>query len=129
VVITDLEGRCLMASPVAQKIYGANEQDIMGKNVTDFIITEDRERALNNLSLMFQGIMTGPGEYIGLHQSGRQFNMEANAEFIRDESGHPQQIVFIVRDISHRKREEAELIKKNNPSKKHNGLEKLEVGN
>ncbi len=110
VVITDLEGRCLMASPVAQKIYGATEQEIIGRLVTDFIISEDRERAQSNLALMFQGNMSGPGEYIGIHQTGSYFNMEANAEFIRDAEGNPQQLVFIIRDISDRKKEEAEII-------------------
>lgn len=111
VVITDLQGKCLIASPVAQKIYGVNEEDIIGSLITDFIVAADRERAQSNLALMFQGVMTGPGEYLGIHQSGSFFNMEANAEFIKDEKGHPQQIVFIIRDITRRKKEAAIIIK------------------
>ncbi|MCX6063283.1 MAG: PAS domain S-box protein [Caldiserica bacterium] len=111
ITITDLEGRILMASRVASKILGSNwEDELPGHLVTDFIVPEDRERASSNVTLMFQGIMSGPGEYRGLRADGSTFDMEANAEFIRSAEGQPIQIVFIVRDISERKRADEALL-------------------
>lgn len=110
ITITDLEGKILLVSPAALSMLGCNtEEEILGRKITDFIIPEDRKLALTNLSLMFQGIMTGPGEYHGLRSDGGIFNMEANAEFIRDNNGQPVEIVFIVRDITLRKQMEEEL--------------------
>ena len=110
ITITDLEGKILLVSPAALSMLGYDkEEEILGRSITDFIVPEERELAFTNLSLMFQGIMTGPGEYHGLRTDGGIFNMEANAEFIRDKNGQPVEIVFIVRDITLRKQMEEEL--------------------
>ena len=61
---------------------------------------------------MFKDQMTGPGEYKGLCKDGNTIDIEVNGEFIRDDKNNPDQIIFIVRDISKRKKIEAE-VKKN----------------
>ncbi len=112
ITITDLKGNVLMASPVGMKLFGyEKEEELKGLPVTDFIIPSDKERALSNIAFMFQGILTGPAEYHGLRKDGSVFYIEANAEFIRDANGQPDQIVFIIRDITERKRAEDELRK------------------
>ena len=50
--------------------------------------------------------MTGPGEYRGLHTNGDTFDIEVNAEFLRNAEEKPTNMVFIVRDITNRKRAE-----------------------
>ena len=102
--ITDLHGRVLLVSPVALKILGYNsEGELIGRPITDFIIPSDVERALKNIGLMHQGIMTGPAEYSGLRKDGSIFSIEVNAEFILGANGKPDKMVFIIRDISARK--------------------------
>jgi len=109
ITITDLGGRILMASPATSRILGGNwEDELPGHLVTDFIVPKDRERALSNVALMFQGIMSGPGEYRGLRADGSTFALEANAQFIRNADGKPASMVFVVRDITERKRAEEE---------------------
>jgi PAS domain S-box-containing protein len=104
ITLTDLNGRILMASPAGLKIFGYEREDEMiGHQITDFIAPEDRARASSNVALMFQGIMTGPGEYRGLRPDGNTFNMEVNGEFIRDTDGQPTRMVFIVRNTNERK--------------------------
>jgi PAS domain S-box-containing protein len=110
ITITDLEGRILMVSPATLHILRCkDENELIGHFVDEFIFPDDRERAKNNTTLMFQGIMTGPGTYRGLRADGSIFEMETNAEFIRDASGQPNKILFIVRDISERKKVEKAL--------------------
>ena len=111
IAITDLEGRVLMTSPVTAKMFGfENEDALIGKLITEYIVPEDRPLVAHHIELMFKGVMTGLGEYRALHKDGTVFYMEANAEFIRDASGAASQIVFIVRDISPRKKGEEQLI-------------------
>jgi diguanylate cyclase (GGDEF)-like protein/PAS domain S-box-containing protein len=109
ITITDCEGHILLASPVALTMFGvANEEDFQGSSVFDFIVPEDRARALSQIAQKGEGAVTGPTEYRGRRVDGSTLDIEANSEFIRDADGSPTGMVLIVRDISGRKREELE---------------------
>ena len=109
ITITDQHGVILLVSPMAFTIFGAKRNaDFRGRPLTDFIVPEDRERALAQIALKRQGVVTGPTEYRGLRCDGRTFDIEVNSEFIRDPTGSPTGMVVIVRDITERKRAEAE---------------------
>ena len=108
VVITDLEGNIQMVSPKVVAMMGCeDEAALLGRNHLQFLVAEDRSRAIENITLMFQGVFTGPGEYRILDAAGRIVDVESNAEFVRDEQGRPQRMVFFVRDIRERKQIEA----------------------
>ncbi|MCE5250517.1 PAS domain S-box protein [bacterium] len=112
ITTTDLDGHILMVSPAALTMFGYEREDeLAGHLVTDFIFPEDRDKALSNIALMLQGIMTGPGEYRGLRADGSTFEIEANGELIRGADGQPTNIIFVIRDITGRKRAEKELRK------------------
>lgn len=103
ITITDLDGRVLMASPAALVLTGCEREDqLLGRSIADFIVPEDRDRAAANVALMFAGVSTGLGEYRGMRLDGSTFDMEANAEFIRDVDGQPTGMVFVVRDVTER---------------------------
>ncbi|MEI8084724.1 MAG: ABC transporter substrate-binding protein [Paludibacter sp.] len=110
ITITDLEGIIIMSSPAALSLFGyKNKNDFEGHLISEFIVPEDRQRAMENVVLMFQGIMTGVGEYRGLRADGTCFDLEVNAEFIRDPEGKPIKMIYITRDISDRKLVEERL--------------------
>jgi PAS domain S-box-containing protein len=110
ITITDLEGRILGASPAALKLLACgSEEDLLGRSILDFVCPEDRERAAADIALMFEGVMTGPGEYRGVRADGTAFDTETNAEFVRDAEGQATGMVFVVRDITERKRAEGSL--------------------
>ena len=110
ITVTDLEGRILVVSPVAVSMLGYEREDeMLGRTLMEFLVPEDRERAAANVGLMFQGVFTGPGEYLALRADGSTLPMEANAEFIRDADGRPTGMVFVARDITSRKRSEDEI--------------------
>ena len=109
ITITDREGRIRAVSPISWKMFHVEPDDkFMGLPVTDFLVPEDRERALSRLTLKLNGVNTGPSEYRALRPDGTTFDIELNSEFIRDKQGIPTGMVIIVRDITERKRAAAE---------------------
>jgi len=110
IAITDLEGRILMASPSAIHIFGCKQDtELIGKFIADFFDPLDHDRALSSIKSMFSGVISGPGEFKGLQADGSAFFVESNAEFVRDSSGEPSQIIYVVRDITERKKVESKI--------------------
>ncbi|HEY5490128.1 MAG TPA: PAS domain S-box protein [Gemmatimonadaceae bacterium] len=109
ITIADPEGRVVMVSPMAMQLFGyAEPHEFIGRPVTDFIVPEDRARAMAQVALRRQGVRTGASEYHGLRLDGTMFDIEVNSEFMRDAEGTPTGLVVIVRDITARKQVEAE---------------------
>jgi two-component system cell cycle sensor histidine kinase/response regulator CckA len=108
ITITDREGRIIMVSPMAFTLFrGRQDAQFQGRPVTDFIVPEDRARAVERITHKRQGIPTGASEYRGLRPDGSTFDIEVNSDFIRDASGEVTGMVLIVRDITERKQAEA----------------------
>lgn len=105
ITITDLEGRILMISPAAKKMFGyeSDFDKFVGMQLLDFIVPEDVERAKSNIQLMYQGGSCRPNEYRGVRQDKSIFHIEVNSGFVRNANGQPIKMVFIVRDITERK--------------------------
>lgn len=111
ITIADAEGRVRLVSPVAWAMFGCTcEEDFIGRPITDFIVPEDRERAARQLRRQLEGRVEAPREYRALRKDGSSFDIEVNSEFIRDSAGTPTGLVIIGRDISLRKRAEAERL-------------------
>ena len=113
IFITDIkDGRHLMVSPGAMAMFGgAHEDELVGHLLTDCIIPEDRARATANVARLLHGDWLGPIAYRGLRVDGTIFDLEVNAEVIRDAMGQPIQTIAIARDITERKRAQEELLK------------------
>jgi len=110
ITVTDLEGRILLVSPAAVSLLGhEREEDIVGRSMLEYLAPEDRERAQANVALMFEGIYTGPGEYLAVRADGTRLPIEVNGDFTRDAEGRPTGMVFVVRDITERRRAEDEI--------------------
>lgn len=107
IAILDMKGRVLMASRMALTMLGcASEDRIVGRPITDFVVPEDREKAMSRMGLMAQGPLQGSGEYRGLRVDGTTFDIDVNGEFIRDANGIPVQMIFVVRDVTARRQAE-----------------------
>lgn len=110
ITITDLAGNIVMLSQAANKHFGY-EANVVGdgRNLLEFIVPEDVERAKENIQKMVQGINQGPNEYRGIRQDGSIFDIEVNSGLIRGVYGQPTKMVFIVRNISERKIAEQQI--------------------
>lgn len=121
ITISDLEGRITMFSPATLKLFGYEDSnEIIGRLVTDFLVPEDRERALADTSLRLQGTKTGPNVYLAQHANGSTFYFEVSGEFIQNVGKSPSQMLFIGRDVSDRKKAELEIKLKNDELSKLN---------
>jgi PAS domain S-box-containing protein len=110
VSLTDLQGTILFTSPSTNKIFGYPPDFLFtGHDIVDFVVHEDKARALETISHMFQGERSGPGEYKGVKADGTLIDLEANGEFILDSHGAPVNILFVTRDITRRKQMENSL--------------------
>jgi PAS domain S-box-containing protein len=119
ITISDLEGKYIMVSPSAVSLAGLErEEDMTGRHLADFIIPEDRERALYAVECMLLGVKTGPNQYKGIRADGKEIDIEVNGSLIKDAFGKPALLVFSIRDISGRKRAEAEILLKNEELRK-----------
>ena len=110
VTIADHEGHALIISPSAVKMFGyESEEKLIGRKVTDFFVPADKVRAEEHISLMLQGIKTGPNVYTGVRADGSTFNFEVNGAVISGTGSQPGKMIYVGRDITERTQVEAEL--------------------
>jgi PAS domain S-box-containing protein len=106
IYILDLEGRHLDANPRAAELLGYTRDEILRLSFTDI------SSQLQESQQVFRRLLMG--EHIPLYQrifrkkNGGLMPVEINAELVRDENGQPLHILSVVRDITERKRAEAE---------------------
>lgn len=110
ITITDMKGYILMVSPAAKKMFGyePDYDGFIGSHIINFVVPEDRQRAESNVRIKSQGGYTGSNEYHGLRKDQSTFDVEVNSGFIHDANGQPVKMVFIVRDVTERKKTEEE---------------------
>jgi PAS domain S-box-containing protein len=112
ITITDLEGRIQVVSPAAYRLFGYDREDqMLNRSIHEFLAHQDVERAKSDMSQMQSGDFKGPVEYCAIRADGSLFEIETNAEVIHEDDGQPVGLVFIVRDITDRKRANSQLQK------------------
>ena len=109
IVVVEMNGKIRMVSPTTLKMYGcAGYDQLIGHNMFDFIKSEDRERAMSNNLLMIDGF-NGTTEYRIFRNDGTAFFAEVNGEILWNSENEPNGLIFIIRDITERKKVEVEL--------------------
>lgn len=118
IAAVDMTGCITMISPNGLLFYGCTkEEDIVGHRFTDFIAPEDLEKAKANFLSSF-AMQLGATEYTIVKTDGSKVQTEVKADIIRDRDGEPTGMVIIIRDITDRKKWEAELRKAQEQMKK-----------
>ncbi len=104
IVSTDLSGTIVFESPVAARMFGFDDPaDVVGRNVFEFIVPNDHQRAKANIQRLVYGDTIGFEEYRVLHRDGSLFDIEVNGELLRDADGVARGFVFVCRDVTERK--------------------------
>jgi PAS domain S-box-containing protein len=110
IMITDPKGFLLMVSNSAITMFGYKvEEEILGRSITDFLISKDQEGVLSFNSFIIE--ILGPSEYRGVCCDGNLFAVEMNSRFVKNAEGTPVKIVFNIRDISKHKQADEEIHK------------------
>jgi PAS domain S-box-containing protein len=104
---SDKEGRLIMASPSNARMLGYSSVEEMIGQPLDAFWSNPGERAIGLSSMRQQGI-SDDREAIFLRKDGSTLPVSISAHFYYDEAGAPLGTEGIIRDITERKRAEAE---------------------
>lgn len=105
----DFEGNFLDANDVALKMLGYSREDILDLNFTSLLSEDQLPKAMYFISELLQtGSQKEPSEFILNHKDGHIVEVETSTSVIyRD--GQPAYCMGIARDITGRKKQEAQL--------------------
>ena len=107
IIITSLTGKILRVSPKAAAMSGYSTlEEVIGRSIFEFIVPEERERAMFIAKEMLKGNYSGAAEYQLITRDGSLMFAEVNGEVIRDTNGRPKGMMFVERDVTERKRVE-----------------------
>ncbi len=108
-IIIVAEERIVFANPAAAKLYGTESvEDLIGRQLADFIHPDDHAVALQRRDDILLRHVTAPvAQLKGLRDDGSGFITEATGSYLRWQGRDAVQ--SIARDVSQRKRLEAEL--------------------
>ena len=109
--VIDLKtGKIADSNPAALRMFGFDSsEEVVGHEAFNFIAEKDRMKAFDDMqNTLIKGRST-MSEWCLLGRGGKEFDCEATAAVINDSAGAPAFMVNVIRDITERKRIEAEL--------------------
>ena len=109
IVQTDLNNTILFVNEFTLgKFTDLSKNHFIGRNIFEFIGAEDLDRAQSNNSRMLKEEL-GPQEYRLKVDEDRSLDCEVNGEVLHDEAGKAVGVVYVIRDISERKKAQQAL--------------------
>jgi PAS domain S-box-containing protein len=109
ITITDMQGTITDLNQAVLKLHGfENRDELIGQAAFLLIAERDHSTAMENLQLTLTHETSGLLEYTFLKKNGEEFDGELHAVLIKDEAGNPAGFVALTRDITNRKKAEAE---------------------
>ncbi len=110
IVQTDLNGNIIFVNDYPfPNLKFMPKENILGKNMLSFIAEKDQLRALENTKLMFDQSL-GPREYQLILADGTFMDAEVNGDVIHDAENNSKGMVYVIRDITERKKIEKQLL-------------------
>jgi len=112
VINLDVEGRMRFVSKSVEMLGGYSADEMLGQKASEFVHPDDRGLVVGAHASAFNA----PGQFhIIEHRviaaDGSAVWVEASIQAIVDEVGHPHGLVSALRDISHRRGREQELVR------------------
>lgn len=114
VTILSFDGTLLFVSEKMVKMLGyASAEEIIGRNMSEFLDESYHEKAVSTLAEVVKGNHVGIKEFLLIRKDGTCIFIELNPEILHDNKETGSSIFFAARDITERKRTEAQLHKLN----------------
>lgn len=95
----DADGVFLMVNPASEAILGYEPKQLLGEFYVNFVVEEDRERAISNLHNLKDGVSIGPFENAMLKSDGGTVNMLISAHW----SDTDKSMFCVMHDITQRR--------------------------
>lgn len=103
IILSDINANIIMANHQAAVMYGVDNKDFfVEKNLFDFIVPEDRERARKDFKMLLVDCSTKSARYSILKKDSSPCPIEMNTSLVFNDSGKPKALVSICRDITDR---------------------------
>jgi PAS domain S-box-containing protein len=112
VSITDVDDKILFINKSFTDTYGYTEEELLGKNIA--IVRSPLMDPDIGAEIARETLKSGwNGEVLNRHKDGTDFSLELWTSAVRDEAGIPYALVGVARDLSDRKKTEAEIRRSN----------------
>jgi PAS domain S-box-containing protein len=108
IISKDLDGTILSWNPSAEKLFGYNAAEAMGRPITMLIPRERSDEESDILGRIRQGLRVEHYETVRVRKDGRRIDISLTVSPIRDATGGIIGVSKIARDISERRRLEEE---------------------
>ncbi|MBN2313085.1 MAG: CBS domain-containing protein [Sedimentisphaerales bacterium] len=110
IISLDTMGHFLSFNPAAEQFSGFSEQEVIGKHFTKLgiLAKESIRRSLKEFGLVLAGVERPPFDVVVTRKDQSRLSMEANGRLIKHK-GQKTLIQVVLRDVTERKRAEAEL--------------------
>lgn len=104
IIMCDLEGIVQIADPQALFMYGyQNSDEVVGKTILNLILPDEHELFRSAIKDIIEKGKIENLHYTSLKKDGKRLKTETNASAIYDESGKPEAIIAVARDITQRR--------------------------
>ncbi|MCA1718975.1 MAG: PAS domain S-box protein [Actinobacteria bacterium] len=109
VIATDVEGNIIYWNRFAETLYGWSAEEVMGRPVTDVVMSEDQQERADEIMSELKADMSWSGEFVVRRRDGTTFPAMVTDAPVYDERGNLTGIIGISADITERKRAEKEI--------------------
>ena len=109
IVRTDLEGNIVFLNETAGSLFGnAGSAETTGRSILSFVSEKDRNRLKQDFGKMLHQRL-GAREYALTGAEGKFVDCEMTSEALRNNDGTPFGMVFMIRDLTEKKKMQAQL--------------------
>ncbi|MFW9831848.1 MAG: PAS domain S-box protein, partial [Candidatus Thorarchaeota archaeon] len=110
ITLSDPEGNIILVNDRTVRLLGYNSQEeLIGLNCFDFMVPEERNRAIQDSQGISEHKAATPQQYILTRKDNSTFPSEISTSLLTNSNGIPIGFIFVIRDISQRKKAEQEL--------------------
>ncbi|MEI7501558.1 MAG: PAS domain S-box protein, partial [Bacteroidota bacterium] len=113
--MVSLDGKIQLMSKKLATMYGYSIEEIaelLGKEIFGFIDLSNHKMLMGNMNKLLTGEKGNKvTEYLAVKKDNSRFYVDINSTLLLDSNGHPENILFVERDITERKLSEEALFK------------------
>jgi PAS domain S-box-containing protein len=112
ILVIDLEGNFKEFNEATMSMTGYSREELAGKSAFEFILEEDREKVVQDMSTTLTDKHTQAlTSYRLLAKGGKVFDAELSSGMMLDSEGNPIALIGVMRDVTDRKQIEDKLVK------------------